>query len=125
MILLDTHALVWLYEGRREMFPPLAGHLIEAEPLAVSPMALLELRYLFEIGGIKVQADDIFDHLHRRAGLVEDNSLFSKVVRRAYGLAWTRDPFDRLIVAQAECADVRLLTKDLTIQRHFSKAIWD
>ena len=38
---------------------------------------------------------------------------------------WTRDPFDRLIVAQAIAADGFLLTKDRTILNHSVAALWD
>jgi PIN domain nuclease of toxin-antitoxin system len=45
-------------------------------------------------------------------------------VRRASELTWTRDPFDRLIVAQAMGKNFRLLTKDAGIRRHSSLAFW-
>jgi len=37
---------------------------------------------------------------------------------------WTRDPFDRLIVAHAAANDARLLTKDEKIRRHYKRAVW-
>jgi PIN domain nuclease of toxin-antitoxin system len=46
------------------------------------------------------------------------------VVEEALLHRWTRDPFDRLIVAQAAIESVRLLTKDRTIRRNFAGAIW-
>ena len=125
MIHLDTHVGVWLYEKDAKRFPPGVLELIEAEELAVSPMAILELQYLFEIEGIGVRARTIVDHLRDRIGLIEDSAPYSRVVERALEIAWTRDPFDRIIVAQASCQKVRLLTKDLTIRRHFPAAVWD
>jgi PIN domain nuclease of toxin-antitoxin system len=38
---------------------------------------------------------------------------------------WTRDPFDRIIVAQARLRGAPLLTKDRTIQTHHAEAFWD
>ena len=37
---------------------------------------------------------------------------------------WTRDTFDRLIVAQAKTRDASLLTKDRTILEHYPHAVW-
>jgi PIN domain nuclease of toxin-antitoxin system len=41
-------------------------------------------------------------------------------------VSWTRDPFDRLIVAQARCTrrSIALITKDRLIRRHFKGAVW-
>ena len=45
-------------------------------------------------------------------------------VEAAERLSWTRDPFDRLIVAQASLAGAPLVTKDRMIRKHFAKAAW-
>lgn len=38
--------------------------------------------------------------------------------------SWTRDPFDRLIVANAKAAGAPLITKDERIRKHYRRAIW-
>ena len=53
----------------------------------------------------------------RRLLLVLSDQAVAAVVSAA-GLTWTRDPFDRLIVADALAANTQLLTKDDTILRH-------
>jgi PIN domain nuclease of toxin-antitoxin system len=35
-----------------------------------------------------------------------------------------RDPFDRLIVANAKAKDAPLVTKDPRIHRNYSRALW-
>jgi PIN domain nuclease of toxin-antitoxin system len=45
-------------------------------------------------------------------------------VLQALPLSWTRDPFDRLIVAQAAVRDAPLLTKDRAIRRRYRAAVW-
>ena len=37
---------------------------------------------------------------------------------------WVRDPFDRLIVAQAIANEAPLVTKDEKIRRHYRRAVW-
>ena len=38
---------------------------------------------------------------------------------------WTRDPFDRVIVAQARLRGAPLLTKDRAIHAGYERAIWE
>ncbi len=45
-------------------------------------------------------------------------------VERARAIKWTRDPFDRLIVAQAAVNDESLLTRDKIIRANDARAIW-
>ncbi len=49
---------------------------------------------------------------------------FSTIVRAARTFAWTRDPFDQLIVANAMADGVRLITADQTILTNFKDAVW-
>ena len=50
MIYLDTHAVIWLYAGEVERFPKKTRHRLERQVLVVSPVVLLEMQYLCEIG---------------------------------------------------------------------------
>ena len=51
MIYLDTHVVLWLYLRKGEGLSGRARQLIEYEPvILISPMILLELDYLHEIG---------------------------------------------------------------------------
>ena len=43
---------------------------------------------------------------------------------RDLGITWTRDPFDRIIVAQAKIRNSALVTRDREIRLHYSKAVW-
>jgi PIN domain nuclease of toxin-antitoxin system len=47
------------------------------------------------------------------------------VARAATEIRWTRDPFDRMIAAQAIVADAPLVTADRTILEHLPQATWD
>ena len=49
---------------------------------------------------------------------------FPDVVHRALGERWTRDSFDRLLVAQAAAREDVLVSKDRTIRRHYAGAVW-
>ena len=49
---------------------------------------------------------------------------FRSVVEAAVSENWTRDPFDRLIVANAKARRAPLLSKDERIRLHYARAIW-
>lgn len=87
-------------------------------------MVKLELEYLYEIGRIKLAADQILAALHEEIGLQIADASFASLVAQANKLSWTRDPFDRLIVAHAMVANASLVTRDNLIRDNFSGAVW-
>ena len=125
MIYLDTHVVAWLFAGEARLFSRQACELIESNDLVASPVVLLELQYLYEIGRLKTEAAAISEHLAERMGLQLCRSSFMQVISEALLQSWTRDPFDRMIVAAAKSNNAPLLTKDRTIHEHYAGACWD
>lgn len=121
---LDTHVVVWLYQKDEQRISRVARQLIESSDLLVSPMVLLELEYLFETGRTKAGAGEVYDYLHHTIQVGVCNKPYAAVARKAIGMKWTRDPFDRLITAQAALGGSPLLTKDDTIHTHYPEAVW-
>lgn len=121
---LDTHVVIWAASGDHHRFSELAVHSLEHDALRVSPMVALELTYLHETGRITAAASDVLDETRRALGLVAADESFAAVIDVAQTLDWTRDPFDRIIAAQALAAGARLLTKDVTIRDHLGLAVW-
>ena len=124
LIYLDTHAVVWLYAKELTRFTRGGLDSLEANELLISPMVLLELEYLHETSRIQIRSRTICDSLEQTLGLHVCEGSFAPVVRLALEQSWTRDPFDRIIVAQAKLADAALLTKDSVILKHYKKAFW-
>lgn len=125
MIFLDTHVLVWFNEGSSSRLTRTARRAIEADGVAASPMAIFELDLLHEIGRISHGGRATLDFLGPSLGLVVAAIHFDEVTAAAASLTWTRDPFDRLIVAHASAGGNGLVTKDRTIRGHYPHAIWD
>jgi PIN domain nuclease of toxin-antitoxin system len=124
LIYLDTHVVAWLFAGESGLLSPKARESIEQNALLISPMVVLELQLLKEIGRLAVAADTIVEELHARIGVEVCDLPFQRVVASARSVTWTRDPFDRVIVGHAVAADRRLLTKDRSIRRRFREAFW-
>lgn len=124
MIYLDTHVVVWLCEARTEKLTPQGIAAIDGDAAAISPMVVLELAYLYEAKRTKVGAERMIQMLTDQIELVVDKQPFDRVAEQAIHETWTRDPFDRLIVAQAKLTQSRLLSKDRMIREHYRHAIW-
>ncbi len=121
---LDTHAAIWLWQGRTADFGGAGRRALERGVLRVSPAVRLELQFLREIDRLVVSPDQILGGLEADCGVQTADAPFGRVVATAMGLGWTRDPFDRLIVAHAALDRARLLTYDARIRTQVAEAIW-
>lgn len=124
MIHLDTHVLVWVLGGELARLPHGVRRLLDSAPLGVSPMVELELTYLHEIGRVALPAKDVLAELVPALELVVSTAPFARVIAHATGLAWTRDPFDRVIAGTALADGADLLTADDRLRRHLPIARW-
>jgi PIN domain nuclease of toxin-antitoxin system len=115
--LLDTHVLIWWLADAKELSPP-ARRLI-ADPshlLYVSAVSIWEMRVKNRVGKLELPADFAsvlaalpFEELsitHAHAHAVEKLPLLH------------RDPFDRMLVAQAKCENLILMTSDRALERY-------
>ena len=121
---LDTHVALWLYTGETARISKRAAVVINRETLLASPMVVLELQYLREIGRLTATPHAVVAELKRRIGLAIQNRPLEAIAEQALELEWTRDAFDRLIVAQAALDGATLVTTDRIIRKHYPKAVW-
>ena len=124
MTYLDTHILMWLFGGEPHRLSATAAKRVREDELLVSPAVVLELQLLHEIKRTKASAPKVLERLSSEIGLAVCQLPFSLVIEHALDQAWTRDPFDRLIVAQAKAADAVLVTKDSSIRQHYKRSMW-
>jgi PIN domain nuclease of toxin-antitoxin system len=124
VICLDTQTVVFLYLGEVSKFSPAAREAIEKHDLLVSPAVVLELEYLHEIGRLVPRAAEVIVDLSDRIGLTVCDLAFRTIVRQAVSEKWSRDPFDRLIVAHAKVQKASLVTRDERIREHYRLAVW-
>lgn len=122
---LDTHVVVWVVAGLDDRLSEAAVDALEHDDLRVSPLVALELQYLVETGRVTLDPMAAMAELARSLELREAAESFGSVVDTALALSWTRDPFDRMIAAQALTAGARLLTRDEHLRTHVPTAFWD
>lgn len=103
-ILLDTHSLLW-FDQEPDRFTPKVRKALrsKATTIFVSPVSVYELQRKLLIGKLP-QAASLIQNIERR--IVDYDFRFLPITARhallAARLEWDhRDPFDRLLVAQA------------------------
>ncbi len=125
MIFLDTHVAAFLAGKQINKISKKCQQLIEQESLWISPLVLLELSYLYKSGRLKQTEQAIFSFLKNKLGLQQSQTPIDNLIYAAIDLNWTRDLFDRLIVADCIANGAKLITKDTLILEHYSAALWD
>jgi len=124
-IYLDTHVVVWLFTKEINKISKKALDLIEECELLVSAMIVLELEFLYEIGRLNYTHEQVLSSLSQSIDLKICNLSFVTVAKESTKHKWTRDPFDRLIVANAICNNNSiLLSRDRKIKDNYDKAVW-
>ena len=120
MQLLDTHLLLWAAFEPARLSPKATAALQSRDiSLAFSQASLWEVAIKTSLGRAGFAVDPGLLHRSLLAeGFVELPITAPHLVRVA-GLPWVhRDPFDRLLVAQAIEDKLTLLTVDVTLKRY-------
>lgn len=123
MIMLDTHVAVAMYEGRSAGLSVPARRAIDRDVVTISPAVLLEIELLFEIRRLREGAKLIASRLAEELDIRVAGERFADVATEALALGFTRDPFDRLIVAHASLAEATLVTQDATLRYRYPKSM--
>ena len=121
---LDTHVAVYLATGQTRELGHRARQLIERAALFVSPAVRLELAFLADLRRITASADEVLGALAGDLGVRVAADPFDSIVAEAMAIGWTRDPFDRLIVATASLHRSPLITRDRRMLDNFADAVW-
>lgn len=116
--LLDTHFLLWITVDapRLAEFPWLERY----SPWGVSPVSLLEVQYLGEVGKLQVDMERFARAVLDDPRFLVDEVPLMNLIQQALPLSWTRDPFDRLLAAHSAARRVPLCSVDRQIRAHHS-----
>jgi PIN domain nuclease of toxin-antitoxin system len=111
--LLDTHVVLWELEGTRKVGPRAQEAIERASELAFSVVSFAEIGVKAAIGKVVVP-DGLHQQILRSGlrilGLAPDHGLGVADLPMHHG-----DPFDRLLISQARCEGLTVLTADARI----------
>jgi PIN domain nuclease of toxin-antitoxin system len=124
-VYLDTNVVVWLAQGTLQRISRRAKSALEQGTLLMSPMVLIELQYLYELHRIQLPARDVQLKVEHEVGIRVCDLPFLSVASTALDEKWTRDPFDRMIVAQAKTNGLApLVSADEEIKKNYPRTVW-
>lgn len=125
IVYLDTHIVVWLYAGLVGKLTKSAKEKIEDSDVMISEIVRLELQYLYEIHRITDTPEKIIGSLSQSIGLKVSDCVLADIIDQALTIDWTRDVFDRLIVAESMASQRELISADENIRNHYERTIWE
>jgi PIN domain nuclease of toxin-antitoxin system len=125
-LLLDTHVLLWFLREPHKLSPPALAAIASASQVGVSIVSLWEIAIKVSLNKLQLPKsyDELFPQSIIDSGLdllPVDPTHLSHVV----GLPWHhRDPFDRLLVAQAKAEGVTLISADASLGQYSVPVLW-
>lgn len=126
-LLLDTHTAIWWWLDSPRLGPAAREAIIAGDrPVAVSAVCGLEIAIKYRIGKLP----EFGDPETRFPALMAANQFDSLHVTDAHALRAGllpgdhRDPFDRLLAAQALIEDMTVVTRDPAFAAFGCKTLW-
>ena len=126
-LLVDTHVLLWAIDSPEKLSAAARGALLaEDNAVSVSTASLWEVAIKLSLGRITLDPD-WFARIE--AGRVRIGARWLSVeashCREVAVLPWHhRDPFDRLLVAQAMYEDMTLVSRDRVLADYPAPVLW-
>jgi len=126
-LLLDTHALLWWLDGDRRLSPRVRRAISnKSNTVLVSAASAWEITTKARLGKLSGALDVAADV----AGCVASQAFTSLDItilhaQRAGGVPGEhRDPFDRILIAQAQLEDIAVVTDDEVFEEYGVRRFW-
>lgn len=126
-MLIDTHALLWYLAGS-DRLPPILRNAIAREPslYAVSVAVLWEITVKVSLGKLTLDdpLDETFTRILPAEGFVIEPVVVADLLRVATLPLHHRDPFDRMLAAQALVRSVPVVSVDEVLDAYGVRRLW-
>lgn len=124
-LLLDTHALIWWLAGSPQL-PARAREAIEAHDTYVSAASAWEVATKVRIGKLPDAGHLAFgfaDHV-RKEGFLDLPISLDHAERSGSLPGRHRDPFDRMLIAQAQAENMVLVSNETVFDTYGVRRLW-
>ena len=119
-LLVDTHILLWALNDDPRLDSKGKHALLEAQETIVSAATIWEISIKRALGKLKVSENPIKYTV--AAGYIPLSITWGHADIAGALPPYHADPFDRLLIAQAQCEGLTILTKD-SIFRHYDVSV--
>lgn len=122
-VLLDTHALLWALEDSPDLSLAARGIILSLQnEVLVSSVSAWEIAVKAALG--KLEAPSAVSSAVDDAGFIRRLVRFEDCEKLAELPHHHRDPFDRMLVAQALVDGIPVITRDALIRQYPIQTIW-
>jgi len=116
-ILLDTHVYLWWCEDSPSLSPKARTLIEEADTVYVSSATLWELAIKIGIGKFEGNIKELAENI-QASGFEELPVKVSHTIELPGLAAYHKDPFDRMLIAQAISEPLQLVTHDAVLTHY-------
>jgi PIN domain nuclease of toxin-antitoxin system len=122
-LLLDTHALIWLRHEPRRLSEAATSAISSSDnEVVISTTSLAEMAIKTSIG--KLTVSPTFYSTIERTGMSLEPFTRDAAVTLATLPLHHRDPFDRMLIAQAICAEYAIVSTDRRFEPYEVRIVW-
>lgn len=120
-LLLDTHVFLWCIQENVKLTKSIKSRILHASEVYVSSASIWEL-------AIKISLGKLDGDINKIADSIEESGFIELSITAAHAAAVAglptihRDPFDRILIAQAISEPMTILTADKTL-KNYSKQL--
>ncbi len=123
-LLLDTHAVLWILEQSRRLSPRASDAILDpANEIVVSAVSIYELEFKSTLGRLDVLPKPL-RMLMQEIGFEELPITPAHAERAARLPLVCRDPWDRVLAAQAILEGLTVVTRDPVIAALGARTLW-
>ncbi len=127
LYLLDTHALIFWYTKKSvsKKFLDFFDHQDQLGNLLISPISIWEIAFLVKKGRLKI--DDLSNwikNILNSTNLTIIQPGIEDFIKSTQLPDYHQDPFDRLLIIQAQSNNSIIVSKDKLIKKYSVKTFW-
>ena len=126
-LLTDTHTLIWWYEGSRRLSPQAQRAIADEEnDVLISAASAWEIATKYRLGKLpsaEALARDLPGAIASQ-GFTELSITVVDAVRAGALPGPHRDPFDRMLIAQAQARDLVLVSNETLFDEYGVRRLW-
>lgn len=116
-ILLDTHTYIWCLENDKKLTNQSRQYILDANLVYVSMISVWEMAIKVKLGMLKVDIQHVISEIES-CGFKTLPLQYEHILQLAHLPMHHRDPFDRMLIAQAMCKPLQFLTADARLTQY-------
>jgi len=116
-ILLDTHIIIWILEDSKKLSKKARKIIDDAHEVYISHISAWEMMIKMQLGKLEIELEDI-QKIFKQTNFIELNLKFEHVLALNHLPDHHKDPFDRMLIAQALSEPLKFITSDSIVKKY-------